>query len=181
MDTSAWARPPLSWHAIFPFAFQLQVSHQTQEYPPNPSRLNREYNRAPRGAAMSLCTSIPATRSYSTFIYAATSCSGNPPADGNKRAARQSPGSVQETDTRARSSNGGYPAQGSGANLTSGLERSKRNRRRRAARHHHCAPSTLPDAAPPPRKTPAPSDPHTPAARGNPVIASHGSARTAGE
>ena len=41
---------------------------------------------------MSLCTSIPATRSYSTFIRAATSCSGNPPADGNKHAARQSPG-----------------------------------------------------------------------------------------
>jgi hypothetical protein len=48
----AWARPPLlSWHAIFPFTFQIQVSHQTQEYPPNSSRLNREYNRAPRGAA----------------------------------------------------------------------------------------------------------------------------------
>ena len=48
---SAWARPLLSWHAIVPFAFQLQVSHQTQEYPPNSSRLNREYNKAPRGAA----------------------------------------------------------------------------------------------------------------------------------
>ena len=63
---------------LSPAAFRLQVSHQTQEYPPNPSRLNREYNRAPRGAAMSLCTSIPATRSYSTFICAATSCSGTP-------------------------------------------------------------------------------------------------------
>jgi hypothetical protein len=31
--------------------FRIQVSHQTQEYPPNSSRLNREYNRAPRGAA----------------------------------------------------------------------------------------------------------------------------------
>jgi hypothetical protein len=29
---------------------------------------------------------------------------------GTRRATRQSPGSVQETDTRARSSNGGYPA-----------------------------------------------------------------------
>src|ERR1700675_2050097 len=61
---------------------------------------------------MSLCTSIPATRSYSTFMRLATSCSGNPPTDGNKRAAGQAPGSVQETDTRARSGNGGYPAKG---------------------------------------------------------------------
>ena len=52
----------------------------------------------------------------------------HPPADGNKRAARQSPGSVQETDARARSSNGGYPARGSGGNLIHGLERSIGNR-----------------------------------------------------
>src|SRR6266851_5881501 len=107
---------------MVPFAFRLQVSHQTQEYPPNSSRLNREYSRAPRGAVMSLCTSIPATRSYITFMRLATSCSGNPPPDGNRHAARQSPGSVQETDTRARSSNGGYPARGSGTKLKYGLE-----------------------------------------------------------
>ena len=77
---------------------------------------------------ISLCTSIPATRSYSTFMRLATSCSGTPHADGNRRAARQSPGSVQETDTRARSSNGGYPAWGSSTNLNYGLERSKGNR-----------------------------------------------------
>ena len=70
----------------------------------------------------------PATRSYSTFMRLATSCSGTPHADGNGRAARQSPGSVQETDTRARSSNGGYPAWGSGSNLINGLERSMANR-----------------------------------------------------
>ncbi len=52
----------------------------------------------------------------------------HPPTDGNGRAARQGPGSVQETDTRARSSNGGYPARGPGTNLTSGLERSIDNR-----------------------------------------------------
>ena len=46
----------------------------------------------------------------------------------DRRAARQSPGSVQETDTRARSGNGGYPARGSGTKLKHGLERSKRNR-----------------------------------------------------
>jgi hypothetical protein len=29
----AWARPSLSWHAIVPFPFRVQVSHQTQEPP----------------------------------------------------------------------------------------------------------------------------------------------------
>ena len=46
----ASARPLVSWHALVPFTFQIQVSHQTQEYPPNSSRLRREYDRAPRGA-----------------------------------------------------------------------------------------------------------------------------------
>jgi hypothetical protein len=41
---------------------------------------------------MSLCTSIPATRSYGTFICAATSCSGKPPSGWDRRAAGQSPG-----------------------------------------------------------------------------------------
>ena len=50
----ASARPLVSWHALVPFTFQIQVSHQTQEYPPNPSRLHRGYNRAPRGAGWSL-------------------------------------------------------------------------------------------------------------------------------
>ena len=39
----------------------------------------------------------------------------HPPTDGNKRAAGQGPGSVQETDTRARSGNGGYPTKGAPA------------------------------------------------------------------
>src|SRR5262249_50097639 len=50
----ASARPLVSWHALVPFTFQIQVSHQTQEYPPNSSRLSREYNRAPRGAGWHL-------------------------------------------------------------------------------------------------------------------------------
>jgi hypothetical protein len=29
----AWAQPPLSWHALVPFTFRIQVSHQTQEPP----------------------------------------------------------------------------------------------------------------------------------------------------
>jgi hypothetical protein len=37
-------------HALVPFAFRFQVSHQTQRSTSDPSRLNRGYNRAPRGA-----------------------------------------------------------------------------------------------------------------------------------
>jgi hypothetical protein len=29
----AWARPLLSWHALVPFTFRIQVSHQTQKPP----------------------------------------------------------------------------------------------------------------------------------------------------
>jgi hypothetical protein len=29
----AWARPLLSWHAVVPFTFRIQVSHRTQEPP----------------------------------------------------------------------------------------------------------------------------------------------------
>ena len=54
----ASARPLVSWHALVPFTFQLQVSHQTQEYPPNPSRLHRGYDRAPRGAGWYLVWSL---------------------------------------------------------------------------------------------------------------------------
>ncbi len=140
-------------HAIVPFAFRLQVRHQTQEYPPNSSRLSREYSRAPRGAVMSLCTSIPATCSCSTF----TPChlpSGNHRPDTDTRAARQSPGQKQETDIRSRRGSGGYPARGSGTNLTSGHERSIGARPRRTARttsmhlparrHRHDARKTTP-------------------------------------
>ena len=66
----------------------------------------------------------PATRSYSTFMRLATSCIGTPLRMGTGAPPARAPGSVQETDTRARSSNGGYPAQGSGSNLIHGLERS---------------------------------------------------------
>jgi hypothetical protein len=65
-----------------------------------------------------------ATRSYSTFMRLATSCSGSPLQMGTGAPPGRAPGSVQETDTRARSSNGGHPAQGSGSNLIHGLERS---------------------------------------------------------
>jgi hypothetical protein len=44
--------------------------------------------------------------------------------DGEGRAARQGPASEQEPDTRARSSNGGYPPGSPGTDLSYGLERS---------------------------------------------------------
>ena len=47
----------------------------------------------------------PATRSYRTIMRLATSCSGTP-ADGTGAPPARAPESVQETDTRARSSNG---------------------------------------------------------------------------
>ncbi len=84
---------------------------------------------------------------------AATSCSGTP--TGWEQARRPpEPRSVQETDTRARSSNGGYPARGSGANPGHGLKRSKHKQRRRAARYHDCAPPAR-QPLPNPAKTPA--------------------------
>ena len=48
-----WTRPPVSCHALFPLTFRRQVRHRTQGHPSNPSRLNRGYNEAPRGALRS--------------------------------------------------------------------------------------------------------------------------------
>jgi hypothetical protein len=48
-----WTRPPVSCHALVPLAFRRQVRHRTQGHPSNPSRLNRGYNEAPRGAPLS--------------------------------------------------------------------------------------------------------------------------------
>jgi len=48
-----WTRPPVSCHALFPLTFRRQVRHRTQGHPSNPSRLNRGYNEAPRGAPLS--------------------------------------------------------------------------------------------------------------------------------
>jgi hypothetical protein len=47
-----WTRPPVSCHALFPLTFRRQVRHRTQGHPSNPSRLNRGYNEAPRGALL---------------------------------------------------------------------------------------------------------------------------------
>jgi hypothetical protein len=60
----AWARPLLSWQATVPFAFRLQVSHQTQE-PPSESlpaapgiprgaswRTDVRYGGSPGGASL---------------------------------------------------------------------------------------------------------------------------------
>src|SRR6266536_1356242 len=47
---NAWARPPVRWHAVVPFLFQVRVSHQTQGHPSIPSPLGGGCSRAPRGA-----------------------------------------------------------------------------------------------------------------------------------
>ena len=86
------------------------------------------------------------------------------------------PGSIQETDTRARSGNGGYPARGSSAGLTNGLERSTHKRRRRAARQHNCAPSAPLYAARSPQKPRPPANSHHAHSGRDPVFVTHGSA-----
>ena len=99
-----------------------------------------------------------------------------PPTDRDKARRPPGPRSVQETDTRARSSNGGYPARGPGANLTYGLERSKREPVTTSGTPAQLCtfrPARLPGHR---QKTPAARDPHPPTARGDPVFASHGSA-----
>jgi hypothetical protein len=76
---------------------------------------------------MSLWTSIPATRSYITLIRLPASCNGSLRNKGEGMPPAGAPRSVQETDTRARSSNGGYPTQGSSTKLRRGLERTRAN------------------------------------------------------
>src|SRR6266849_4480057 len=121
---------------------------------------------------MSLCTSIPATCSYITFIPSATSCSGNPLPMGTRRAGGQGPGSVQETDTRARSGSGGYPARGSSAIVYYGLERSEQLRRRPPAHHRNCAPPA-PPASTDPGKNPGRPRPETRQRRKGTQFSSH--------
>ncbi len=99
---------------LSPAAFRLQVSHQTQEYPPNSSRLNREYSRAPRGAVMSLCTSIPATRSCSTFTPA-TSRAAKPPSGHGQACRPPEPRSENRRLTHAHAEAAGVTRQGAPA------------------------------------------------------------------
>ena len=95
---------------------------------------------------------------------------------GTRRACGQGPGSVQETDTRARSGSGGYPARGSSAILYYGLERSRQLRRRPPARHRNCAPPA-PPASTDPGKNPGRPRPETRQRRkGNQFSSHHGRA-----
>src|SRR6266496_1068219 len=117
---------------------------------------------------MSLCRRFP-RRARTSLSYRRP-----PPAaaihDGNKRAGGQGPGSVQETDTRARSGSGGYPAWGSSAILYYGLERSKQLRRRPPARHRNCAPPAPPASTRSRQRPRPPTAGNTPAAHGDPVF-----------
>src|SRR5215469_16886261 len=57
----AWTQPPLSWHALFPYCpFRLRLAIRFKNNPPSPSRLHREYNRAPRGAISPYRADLPA-------------------------------------------------------------------------------------------------------------------------
>jgi hypothetical protein len=59
----AWTQPPLSWHALFPYCpFGLRSAIRFKNNPPSPSRLHREYNRAPRGAISPYHADLPARR-----------------------------------------------------------------------------------------------------------------------
>jgi hypothetical protein len=59
----AWTQPPLSWHALFPYCpFGLRLAIRFKNNPPSPSRLHREYNRAPRGAISPYRAGLPAHR-----------------------------------------------------------------------------------------------------------------------
>jgi hypothetical protein len=59
----AWTQPPLSWHALFPYCpFGLRLAIRFKNNPPSPSRLHREYNRAPRGAISPYRADLPAHR-----------------------------------------------------------------------------------------------------------------------
>lgn len=63
----AWTQPPLSWHALFPYCpFGLRLAIRFKDHPPSPSRLHREYNRAPRGAISPCHADLPAPRPLAT-------------------------------------------------------------------------------------------------------------------
>src|SRR5215469_12597194 len=60
----AWTQPPIFWHALFPYCpFDLRLAIRFKDCPPSPSRLSREYNRAPRGAISPCRAGPPAHRS----------------------------------------------------------------------------------------------------------------------
>jgi hypothetical protein len=69
-----WTRPPVSCHALFPLTFRRQVRHRTQGHPSNPSRLNRGYNEAPRGA-LRICRKVCADDNSPTSASVAKSAS----------------------------------------------------------------------------------------------------------
>ena len=114
--------------------------------------------RSPRGARTSLSYRQP------------------PPAaaihEGNEHAGGQGPGSVQETDTRARSggTRHGVPA----PFFYYGLERSRQLRRRPPARHRNCAPPDPPASTRSRVEPRPPTAGNTPAAQGTQLSSHHG-------
>ena len=98
------------------------------------------------------------------------------PSDWDRRAAGQSPRPVQETDTRARSSSGGYPGKElseptchAASNGPSGNGHDRRQPLRACTLQPRAAPQI-------PQTAPARHDPHPPAAAKDPVSIPHGRA-----
>src|SRR5258708_18512006 len=124
---------------------------------------------------MSLCTSIPATRSYSTFMRGHL-LQRHPPPDGNRRAARQSPGQYRRL-THAHAAATGVTRQGALAPISvtasNGPSASGDDVRHATPTMH------LPPRPPLPEHGGIPRPPATrtlPTAGGDPVFASHASA-----
>ena len=114
---------------------------------------------------ISLCTSIPATRSYSTFICAATS-SAAPPTDRDKARHRQGPGQYRRL-THAHAAATGVTRHGAPApNLLTASNGPSQtgDDERHASTTMHFPPG--PAIARPRQKTPAARDPHRPTAQG---------------
>ena len=132
-------------------------------------------------SSLTTCDRCRNARRSPRRAHTAPSCAWPPPAaapptDGTRRAARQSPGSVQETDTRARSSNGGYPAGAPAPDLSTasnGPSETGDDERHASTTVHLPPHPPLPDHA---EKPQPPASPHQPMAGGDPVVASHGSA-----
>jgi hypothetical protein len=51
---NVWTRSLVSWHALVPFTFRIQVSHQTQEPPSEFLPAEPGIRQAPRGALEAL-------------------------------------------------------------------------------------------------------------------------------
>ena len=155
---------------LSPQSFDLRSAIGPRNLLPSSSRLQPGYDKAPRGAVMSLCTSIPATRSYSTFIRPATSCSGTPPPMGQGAPPARAPGQNRSL-THAHAGRRGLP----GKELQHQFQTRPRTVHRSAVTTGGPSPTTVHLPPPPAPKDPGQLRPAHPRGQ-NPVFVSHGSA-----